>query len=221
MNGSAFFDPKYGGKVVLLTILFLAATMLVVNLLPTDTKLSLVAEMSFFETLSALGYLVSIALMLALWGLRETARRWYLAAGMALLAARELDLDKRPFTEGLLKSRQYVGDTVAGTERLVAVLILLAILCTVITLLWRETKAFLQGLYTKEVATYAAFYGFALIVGTKLIDGAARKLEPFGIILSESAKHTALIVEEVGEMGIAIMFALSIILAAANKKETR
>ena len=43
---------------------------------------------------------------------------------------------------------------------------------------------------------------------TKTIDGAERK---FGIDLSQSGKRIVLIIEEVGEMGIPIMFSIAIL----------
>ena len=55
-----------------------------------------------------------------------------------------------------------------------------------------------------------------LVIVTKTIDGMERK---FGIDLSPAGERFALIVEEVGEMGIPIMFVIAI-LSWRNKSRT-
>ncbi|QUJ76878.1 hypothetical protein KDD17_02110 [Sulfitobacter albidus] len=90
----------YGGLWVALGTLATFATMAVVSLLPMPTQLSLLAEGGLFETLSALGYGVCIALMFLLWPTSEIRRRWYFPVVFALFAGRELDLDKIPLPKG-------------------------------------------------------------------------------------------------------------------------
>lgn len=153
-------------------------------------------------------------MMLVFWGLRLTRKRWYFAVLLALFAGRELDLDKSAFTEGVLKSRQYIGDTVSAGERFVSTLILLGIIATLVFLLRRETLLFLRGLRTRNASAYAVLVGLLFIVVYKAIDGLARKLAPFGIDVSQNLERTAGLVEEIGELGIPIMFGLAIVLSS-------
>ena len=67
-----------------------------------------------------------------------------------------------------------------------------------------------------EAILYAILASIILIIVTKTIDGAERK---FGIDLTASYERLALIIEEVGEMGIPIMFAVAI-LSWRNKNQT-
>lgn len=209
-----------GGLMVLLATGAIISAMFVVHQFPLATRQNLLSESGPFETLSAIGYALCITLMLVLWGLRATLRRWYFTAVFALFAARELDLDKKPFTEGLLKSRQYIGDTVSLGERAISALVLLAIIATVMTLLIREIGRFSRTLLRRSPAAIAVLAGLLFIVGSKMIDGLGRKLAPYGIELSDGMTQTLSLTEEIGEMGIPIMFAIAIYLSALRKKET-
>lgn len=207
-------SPPFTGRTAVITAaLLIFALMFVVNQLPLQTQTALLREGGLIETLSVIGYGICIALMLVLWGLRPTLKRWYFAVMMALFAGRELDLDKIPFSEGLLKSRQYIGDTVPTGERIIAALILLGVIATVLTLLRRETGRFVRGLRARSAAAYAVLIGILFIGAYKTIDGLGRKLAPFGIDISQNLDRTAALIEEIGELGIPLMFGLAIVLS--------
>lgn len=206
--------PRFGGgRYVLLGVLATVAAMAFVATLPEPRQTALVAEGGLFEGLSVAGYLLCLALFLLLWGPLATLARWYLPLILALFAARELDLDKRPFTEGLLKARQYTGDSVETPELVLSALLLLAILASLATLLRRETGRFLRGLRRLDPAALSVLVGLLFLVGYKALDGLGRRLEPFGIELGESLDQMLLLVEEIGEAGIPLMFAIAICLA--------
>ncbi|MCX7567234.1 hypothetical protein OS189_12855 [Sulfitobacter sp. F26169L] len=186
-------------------------------LLPGQTVYAAALEGGPIETLSVIGYGVAIVLMLALWGPRATLRRWYFPTMLALFAGRELDLDKRSFTEGLLKSRQYIGETVPLGERILSTVVLLLILAVIFTLIKRETRPFLRGLRNRNAAAYAVLAGIIFIGVFKTLDGLARKLEPFGVTISDHASQIATIAEELGELGIPVLFSIAIILATRSR----
>ena len=202
-----------GGKTIVLGMTLLVfAMMAVVAQLPLPMQGSLLAEGGPFETLSVVGYGLCILMMFALWPKASVARRWYFAVFMALFAARELDLDKKPFTEGLLKARQFSSDGVSLMEKGVAGVILLAIIATGLILLRRETWGFIRGVAKGAAPQLAVLIGLLFIVVYKLTDGLARKLEPFGITLGQDQIDLAYVIEEVGELGIPLMFAVAIYL---------
>jgi hypothetical protein len=202
-----------GGKAIVFGMTVLVfAMMAVVAQLPMPMQDSLLAEGGPFETLSVVGYGLCILLMFVLWPAASAARRWYFAVFMALFAARELDLDKKPFTEGLLKARQFSSDGVSLMEKGVAGVILVAIIATGLILLRRETWGFIRGVAKGAAPQLAVLIGLLFIIVYKLTDGLARKLEPFGITLGQDQIDLAYVIEEVGELGIPLMFAVAIYL---------
>lgn len=195
-------------------LLLIFARMLGVALLSEPSQAVLLMEGGMIESASALGYGVCIALLFWLWPADMVRRRFYFPVLLAVFAARELDLDKIPFTKGLFKSSQYLGDGVPLTEVIVSGLLLAAIIATVLMLLLRETGPFVSGLRRRDRASIATAAGIAFIFFYKAIDGLARKLEPFGIRISDALNRNLSVIEEVGELGIPVMFAIAILLAA-------
>ncbi|MFD2740366.1 hypothetical protein ACFSUD_12335 [Sulfitobacter aestuarii] len=191
---------------------------LAVQLLPLTLQETLLAEGGLYETLSVLLYLVAVIALLALFPLRQVAQRWYLPVLLLLFAARELDLDKAPFTLGLLKARQYSSDAVPMGEKIIAAILLIAILGTLIVTLRRETGALLKALMRGSAAAMAIVIGLFLGIAAKTFDGLARKLSPFGIDLSEGFNHTIYVIEEIGELGIPLMFLTAILLLAQRAR---
>ncbi|MEM5542569.1 hypothetical protein WNY61_07440 [Sulfitobacter sp. AS92] len=200
------------GWTLLLTLgLAFAMQMFTVNTLPVATQETLLAEGGFYESLSVVGYLLCIAALI--WTLRGAVLRvWYLPLVLAVMAARELDLDKSLFTRGLFKARQYTGDDVPLGERLVAALILAIIICAILLMLWRHVRPFLAALFQGRAWAGAVLLGIGFTVAYKLLDGIARKLAPLGIEISADAERTAFVVEEIGELGIPVMFLAAILL---------
>lgn len=188
--------------------------------LPVDTQYIIIREGGFIETASAVGYLLCVVLMFVLWGARASLNKWYFSAILILFACRELDLDKRGFTEGLLKSRQYIGDTVPLLERASSAMILIAILFALAALVRGETRTFLRGLTQKSPAAFAVLAGIVFIGVFKTLDGIARKLEPLGIAVGEQTSRMASTAEEIGELGIPLMFAIAIVFSVQNRRAT-
>ena len=204
-----------GFRLVFLGTMAVCAMMLLVSLFPYDTQRLLLTESGPFEALSVVGYVICILLMFLLWPVAEVAGRWYLPVVLALFACRELDLDKIPFTEGLLKARQYTGDTVPTGELIWSGAILIGVVLTVLTLLIREIPGFFAKVFMARPACHAVLVGLLFIGMCKSIDGLERKLAPYGIDVSDGLNRYTQIVEEVGEFGIPVMFGIAIYLSAA------
>ncbi|EDQ05506.1 hypothetical protein DSM14862_02493 [Sulfitobacter indolifex] len=200
------------GWTLLLTLgLAFAMQMFTVNTLPVTTQETLLAEGGFYESLSVVGYGLCIAALI--WTLRGAVLRvWYLPLVLAVMAARELDLDKSLFTRGLFKARQYTGDDVPLGERLIAALILVIIICAILLMLWRHVRPFFAALFQGRAWAGAVLLGIGFTILYKLLDGIARKLAPLGIEISADAERTAFVVEEIGELGIPVMFLAAILL---------
>lgn len=207
----AFASSRAGWWVILALILAFAAQMVVVNGLPAATQTTLLAEGGFYESLSVVGYLLCILALV--WTLRGAVLRvWYLPLVLAVMAGRELDLDKSLFTRGLFKARQYTGEGVPLGERLIAGLILALIVTAILLMLWRHARPYLTALFRGRAWAGAVLLGIGFTVAYKLLDGIARKLAPLGIEVSADAERTAFVVEEIGELGIPVMFLVAILL---------
>ncbi len=143
----ALASSRAGWWLILALIVAFAAQMVVVNGLPaaTATQTTLLAEGGFYESLSVVGYILCILALV--WTLRGAVQRvWYLPLVLAVMAARELDLDKSLFTRGLFKARQYTGEGVPLGERLIAGLILALIVTAILLMLWRHARPYLTAL---------------------------------------------------------------------------
>jgi len=192
---------------------------LIIGFLPfldAEVQKNLLTEGGLFESLTVYLYIFCLILICVRWPLQKVLSNWYLSALIILFALRELDYDKAHFTHGVLKSRQYFSDLVGLPELLVSIVVLIFIFSVLLFIVLKERNNFIKGVINFEQSQLAVLASIILIVVTKTIDGAERK---FGIDLSPAGERFALIVEEVGEMGIPIMFAIAI-LSWRNKSQT-
>ena len=182
-------------------------------LLDVEQQKNLLTEGGLFESLTVYLYIFCLILICLRWPLQKILSSWYLSALIILFALRELDYDKAHFTHGVLKSRQYFSDLVGLPEFLISLAVLIFILSVLALIVVRERNNFIKGVVDLKQSQLAVLASIILVIVTKTIDGMERK---FGIDLSPSGERFTLIVEEVGEMGIPIMFAIAI-LSLRNK----
>ena len=192
---------------------------LIIGFLPfldIEQQKNLLAEGGLFESLTVYLYIFCLILIWINWPLQKILSHWYLSALIILFALRELDYDKAYFTHGVLKSRQYFSDLVGLPEFLISLAVLIFILTVLLLIVLRERNNFIKGVIDLRQSQLAVLTSIIFVLVTKTIDGMERK---FGIDLSPEGERFALIVEEVGEMGIPIMFAVAI-LSWRNKNQT-
>ena len=184
--------------------------------LDVEQQKKLLAEGGLFESLTVYLYIFCLILICIRWPLQKILSSWYLSALIILFALRELDYDKAHFTHGVLKSRQYFSDLVGLPELLISIIVLIFILTVLLFIVLKERNNFIKGVINFRQSQLAILTSIILVITTKTIDGMERK---FGIDLSLTGERFALIFEEVGEMGIPIMFAIAI-LSWRNKNQT-
>ena len=192
---------------------------LVIGFLPfldIEQQKNLLTEGGLFESLTVYLYIFCLILIFISWPWQKILSNWYLSALIILFALRELDYDKTHFTHGVLKSRQYFSDLVGLPEFLISLTVLIFILTVLLLIVLRERNNFIKGVIDLRQSQLAVLTSIIFVLVTKTIDGMERK---FGIDLSPAGERFALIVEEVGEMGIPIMFAIAI-LSWRNKSQT-
>ena len=184
--------------------------------LGVEQQKKLLVEGGLFESLTVYLYIFCLILICIRWPLQKILSSWYLSALIILFALRELDYDKAHFTHGVLKSRQYFSDLVGLPELLISIIVLIFILTVLLFIVLKERNNFIKGVINFRQSQLAILTSIILVITTKTIDGMERK---FGIDLSPTGERFALIFEEVGEMGIPIMFAIAI-LSWRNKNQT-
>ena len=203
-------------SLILLALIFLFFTIAILPWVNIDTQKNLLTEGGLFESLTVYLYIFCLILICFKWPWQKILSNWYLSALIILFALRELDYDKAHFTHGVLKSRQYFSDLVGLPEFLISLAVLIFILSVLTLIILRERNNFIKGVVDLKQSQLAVLASIILVIVTKTIDGMERK---FGIDLSPSGERFALITEEVGEMGIPIMFAIAI-LSWRNKSQT-
>jgi len=176
--------------------------------LDVEQQKNLLTEGGLFESLTVYLYIFCLILICINWPLQKILSKWYLSALIILFALRELDYDKAYFTHGVLKSRQYFSDLVGFPELIASISILIFIVLVLGSIIIKERDGFIEGIKSFKQSQLAILVSIILIIVTKTIDGAERK---FGIDLTATYERLALIIEEVGEMGIPIMFAVAIL----------
>jgi hypothetical protein len=205
---------SYLGLYVGLGLIFLNIGFL--PFLDVEQQKNLLTEGGLFESLTVYLYIFCLILIGVRWPWQKILSSWYLSALIILFALRELDYDKAHFTHGVLKSRQYFSDLVGLPEFLISLAVLIFIFTVLLFIVLRERNNFIKGVINLRQSQLAVLASIILVIVTKTIDGMERK---FGIDLSPLGERFALIVEEVGEMGIPIMFVIAI-LSWRNKNQT-
>jgi hypothetical protein len=213
INSSYTSSKSYLGLYSALGLIFLIIGFL--NLLDAEQQKNLLVEGGVFESLTVYLYIFCLILICVKWHWQKILSNWYLSALIILFALRELDYDKAYFTHGVLKSRQYFSDLVGLPELLVSIVVLIFIFTVLLFIVLKERNNFIKGIIDLKQSQLAVLASIILVIVTKTIDGMERK---FGIDLSSSGERFSLIVEEVGEMGIPIMFAIAI-LSWRNKSQ--
>ena len=191
--------------------LALSLIFLIIAFLPfldAEVQKNLLTEGGLFESLTVYLYIFCLILICVRWPLQKVLSNWYLSALIILFALRELDYDKAHFTHGVLKSRQYFSDLVGLPELLISIAVLIFIFTVLALIVLRERNNFIRGVIDLKQSQLAVLASITLVIFTKTIDGIERK---FGIDLSASGERFALIIEEIGEMGIPVMFAIAIL----------
>ncbi len=194
--------------------LALGLIFLIIGFLPfldAEQQKNILTEGGLFESLTVYLYIFCLILINGYWPWEKIISKWYFSALIILFALRELDYDKAHFTHGILKSKQYFSDLVSMPELVISISILIFILVILALIVLREKNNFIKGVKNFKQSQLAILVSIVLVILTKTIDGLKRKLESFGVDLSQSGEQFALIVEEIGEMGIPIMFCIAII----------
>lgn len=177
--------------------------------LDENSRNDFLSEGGGIESVTALGYFLC-AIFIAYKGrLAYLKSHHYFILIVLFFMLRELDFDKKFTTMSILKSAFFVSNEVPGIEKLVGAMVILLLLYTVVSIIYRHTNAFLSGLKNRSVISIGALIVLALLVICKSLDGLARRLGRFGVELGNQTSMYATTVEEILELGIPIVIFLT------------
>ncbi|WP_298634110.1 hypothetical protein [uncultured Umboniibacter sp.] len=176
---------------IAISVCFFAATRL-----QGQQLILLIHEGGIVEVLSALGYLVCIAIILRQGGLNFARQHWYFVAMLAAFSAREFDLDKRFTAVGILKSKFIVSPDVGLFAKIIGVTILCIILAALGQILWRYSRTFLREVWRFKPFELAIGLAGGFLVIAKSIDGIGRKLASFNISVDANLEGKLMYLEE-------------------------
>ncbi len=176
------------------------------SLVMGEQALALTREGGVIETLTV--FLYAGVLVVALFA----RMRGEVAAGLIALAAllmglRELDAHKAFTTYGLFKTRLYVSPDVPLVEKLLAGLVVLALLVLLVLAIrsaW-HSKSIRRS---AAAITLFAVGGFGIFL--KEMDGLPRQLRKMGMLLQDDMMAISKAVEETGELGLPLLLALAL-----------
>ncbi|MBE0436695.1 MAG: hypothetical protein IBX56_12915 [Methylomicrobium sp.] len=184
-----------------LFLTFLMSLVLLSLVLKEEGRALLINEGGVIESASALAYFLC-AVFIAY--KRKVAELKHFFILIILFMLRELDFHKRFTTMGISKIKFYISEDVPLIEKVVGTLVVLLFFYVCISILYRYSKVFFLGLKNHSGVAFDSLLAIILLVVSKSLDGASRKLEGFGISLSQAMSMHAMAVEEILELGIPI-----------------
>lgn len=182
-----------------------------IDLLMHDSVSEIFREGHSIEALS-----VVILVVAAFWSFGNrgiTGREWHIPVILILMALRELDIDKRLTSEGVLQLRLYTG-TAPLWEKAAGFAVVVLILVCLIRLAWLNLPQWLRGLQQGAGSAWLATGAALLIVIAKSMDGLDRKLAPLGMTLTTEMVTMAGRLEEMLELAAYIMLAQAAVYVA-------
>lgn len=187
------------------------------------TRKLIISEGGIVETFTVVGYFACFLYLLYKGKISYLKNFWYIHSIFILFALRELDFHKRFTTMGIFKSKFYISDSVPLTEKFFASLVLIFLFVVVYLLIKKHSKTYLAELKSGNMIAVSIFISIALVFISKSIDGLSRKLSGLGIAISSQSDKFAASVEEVFELGIPVMFLITIVIyfkeSSTNKME--
>ncbi|VGO19864.1 hypothetical protein [Pontiella sulfatireligans] len=175
-----------------------------------ETRAAIFKESGLIETMSAVGYFVAFGLLLFLLVKQKNPAGWSLCIMLLCFGFREMDFDKRFTSMGIFKSRFYSSAEVLLPEKIMGLLITVALLVCLFFVIKTYFRPFLSGLKKLDPSALTVFFALGLMVFAKSIDGLPRKLKPLGIMPTDQIKELAKVLEESLETAVPFLLIAAI-----------
>ncbi len=207
-QGTRVFLKKRSAFLLLLAMIGAATVLTGLSLEQARTRV-LYSEGQLIENATVLLYGAALALLLG-WSNGERELRLMVALVVSLCAFRELDLHKAYTSESLFKISYYIrgDDPIMG--RVVAGIILVAILALLVRTLIYCRNLF-KELWAGRPFAYSALTSILLLPFSKAFDSGPRMIHKhFGIDLPAEVRLGLLVTEETLELAVPLLIILSI-----------
>lgn len=166
-------------------------------------------ENGIVEVLSAVGYFLCASLIIYMGKWSYFKKYHYFLFMVLLFGMRELDFDKRFTTMGILKSRFYISDHVPIIEKIIGLMFIALLAYIIISIIRNHYKTFFIGIKTFSLVHIGALLTLIFLVTSKTLDGIARKLRDFNIVMNEQTDIHLTTLEEMLELGIPMILILT------------
>ena len=124
---------------------------------------------------------------------------------VVLFGLRELDLDKRFTTMGVFKSRFYISSDVPIAEKIIGLMVIALLLYIIISIVKNHSTNMLSKIKSSSSVHVGALSTFILLAVSKTLDGFARKMSSFDVMISEQASMHISAMEEILELTIPVI----------------
>lgn len=206
-------------KFVFCLMVSMVLTCAAIDLILYGSLQSILHENHSVETLTVVFYIMAVVAWLMLSPKDEDYRRnWHIPVILALMAMRELDFDKRFTTEGILQLRLYSGPAPL-IEKLIGAAVVILILICAFRLLLINVPKWLRGLKEGAATSWLVALAGVLLVSSKSLDGIGRKLEPFGIKLSQETLIITTDAEEFFELTLAMALVMAVLYYTRSRRK--
>ncbi|SFA56585.1 hypothetical protein SAMN04487972_11556 [Paracoccus halophilus] len=187
------------------------------DLLTQDEVRLIFKEGHSIEVMSYLLLLFAALAWLALGMAKSVRGQWHIPMILTLMALREMDFDKRFTTEGVLQLRLYSGGAPLWEKAIGLAVVLLIVICG-LRLMFLNLPLWWRGLREGAVPSWLVGIGAVLLVVSKSLDGLGRKLAPLGIELEQWQGTLAGRLEEILELGMAILLVQAVVYFARSRQ---
>jgi len=134
---------------------------------------------------------------------------WYATVVLIFLLARECDLDKLMFRQGVFTLKHYTGAAPLW-QKVVGLFLVLGLLAALVTLLRRGFVPLVRGIFAFSGWAWLILAAVILLIAGKTLDGLGRKLADVGYTLSVSGHDLAQYIEELAELGAEMCILLAV-----------
>jgi len=178
-----------------------------------------IKENGIIETISAIAYFLAALLMILKGGWAYVKEYNYFFILVIMMGLRELDFDKKFTSMGIFKSKFYLSHDIAFSEKLIGLFVIIILLYSIISVITNHAKGFFTHIKNFSSIHIGILLIIVFAVFSKTIDGIARKLRDFNIILQEQTVLIFESIEEILELGIPL-FIISIFLIYHSRNNT-
>ena len=180
---------------------------------------SVESEAGLVEIMTALTLCAALILFGLTSGGDMIRRYWFGAVILAFLCAREFDVDKWMFDDGLLSLRHYTG-VAPLWQKGVGAAIVGGLLVALMTLGLKGFAPLLRGLRQRKSWAFLIIAALGLLTLGKSLDGFERKFPDLSLLLPSAASQYALFCEEVAELTAALCLLLAVPRMPIRGRET-